>query len=333
MRILSVILVAAVVGATIGAAIAYVEVRPGASSTGPRRAECRSRRRTRRRCSAGRSRSGRSINSARCSAAPRSRTSSCFATSAKVPLTLDVGSTTCKCTIGNVSNEPIPARRIGQGEARVVGAGESRALPPDGDDSHERSAPARGSSSRSKARSPRRPASIRPTSCSTRSRPATRSRPTSIVMAFAQDELKVSEPEFSNTETRQFFDVSVEPVKSAELCRTPKAKAGVRVRVTTKPGLRLGRFDQWLAVTTNIPDAETDQDPGHRPRRRQHQHPWPDVERGPGRVAARSREEFRGCRSAAQHRDSRRECRQREVVGRVGRSAGADGQSWASRKR
>ena len=30
----------------------------------------------------------------------------------------------------------------------------------------------------------------------------------------------------------------------------------MRVRVTTKPGLRLGRFDQWLSVTTNIPDAE-----------------------------------------------------------------------------
>jgi hypothetical protein len=30
----------------------------------------------------------------------------------------------------------------------------------------------------------------------------------------------------------------------------------VRLIVTTKPGLRLGRFDQWLSVKTNIPDAE-----------------------------------------------------------------------------
>ena len=44
-------------------------------------------------------------------------------------------------------------------------------------------------------------------------------------------------------------------MKPAEL-PNPKAKAGVRVRVTTKPGLRMGRFDQWLAVSTNIPDAE-----------------------------------------------------------------------------
>jgi hypothetical protein len=74
-------------------------------------------------------------------------------------------------------------------------------------------------------------------------------------MAFAQDNLKVGEPELTNIETRQFFDVSVEPVKPSEL-PNPKAKSGARIRVSTKPGLRLGRFDQWLAVTTNIPDAE-----------------------------------------------------------------------------
>jgi hypothetical protein len=75
------------------------------------------------------------------------------------------------------------------------------------------------------------------------------------LMAFTQDNLKVGEPEFSNTETRQFFDVSVEPMEPKDL-PNPKAKAGVRVRVATKPGLRLGRFDQWLSLTTNNPDAE-----------------------------------------------------------------------------
>jgi hypothetical protein len=74
-------------------------------------------------------------------------------------------------------------------------------------------------------------------------------------MAMAQDDLKVTHPELSNIETRQFFDVKLEPIDPKSL-PNPQAKAGVRLRLTSKPGLRLGRFDQWLAVSTNIPDAE-----------------------------------------------------------------------------
>ena len=38
------------------------------------------------------------------------------------------------------------------------------------------------------------------------------------IMAFAQDDLNVSDPEFTNTETRRFFDVSIESV-SRRNCR------------------------------------------------------------------------------------------------------------------
>jgi len=75
------------------------------------------------------------------------------------------------------------------------------------------------------------------------------------VMALYQDELEVGEPTLSNEELRDYFDVRVEPAEPGSL-PNPEARKGVRITVTAKPGLPLGRFDQWLSVTTNIPDAE-----------------------------------------------------------------------------
>ena len=51
----------------------------------------------------------------------------------------------------------------------------------------------------------------------------------------------------------KYFDVKVEKVDQDKL-PTPLAKDGVRTRVTTKPGLPLGRFDGWL--DEQISDAE-----------------------------------------------------------------------------
>jgi hypothetical protein len=59
----------------------------------------------------------------------------------------------------------------------------------------------------------------------------------------------------SREETREYFDVAVEPVDRDAL-PNPQAKKGVRIRLTAKPGLPLGPFDQWLEVKTDLPDAE-----------------------------------------------------------------------------
>src|SRR3972149_5879611 len=107
MRILGLILAAAVAGATIGAAVAYVETRPGGGvAAGPT-------------ASSGES-------AAPAGAAPRVEVAEplyefgamqrgttkshefSVRNAGQSPLTLRVGSTTCKCTIGNVSNDPIP---------------------------------------------------------------------------------------------------------------------------------------------------------------------------------------------------------------------------------
>jgi hypothetical protein len=253
MRTLSVIPVALLVGATIGAAIAYVEVRPGGTVA------------VRPSASSGKT-------AAPAGAAPRIEVDQplyqfgamqrgttkshefAFRNIGQSPLTLSVGSTTCKCTIGNVSNAPIPA-----GESVKVKLEWSALVNPG---SFRQSAtiltndPLNSRVELSVEGEVTEATGVYPPDFMFDKITAGDTRSADVfVMAFAQDELKVGEPELSNTETRQFFDVSVEPLKAAEL-PNPKAKAGVRVRVTARPGLRLGRFDQWVAVSTNIPDAE-----------------------------------------------------------------------------
>lgn len=253
MRIPAVILVAAVVGATVGAAIAYVEVRPGGtgavrSSTSP----------------------GKTASSAgtaprievdqplyQFGAMQRGTTKSHefeFRNIGQSPLTLNVGGTSCKCTIGNVSNAPIPpggSVKVKLEWSALVNPGPFRQTA-----TILTNDPLNSRVELSVEGEVTEATGIYPPDFMFDKVTAGDARTADVfVLAFAQDELKVSEPEFSNTETRKFFDVSVEPLPPADL-PNPKAKAGVRVRVTAKPGLRLGRFDQWLAVSTNIPDAE-----------------------------------------------------------------------------
>ncbi len=253
MRIFGIILAAAIVGATIGAAVAYVEVLPGGAMT---------------------ARPAAGLNQAKAHAGgdpivsvgeplyqfgamQRGTTKShefIVVNDGKSPLTLRVLSTTCKCTVGNVSNEPIPpggsvgvklewSALINPGPFRQTATIETNdPLTPKIELSVE------GEVTEATGIYPPDFMFDKVTAGDEKSADV-------FIMAFSQDDLKVSAPEFTNTETRDFFDVSIESAKPADL-PNPKAKAGVRVRVTTKPGLRLGRFDQWLAVKTNIPDAE-----------------------------------------------------------------------------
>jgi hypothetical protein len=75
------------------------------------------------------------------------------------------------------------------------------------------------------------------------------------VMAMLQDDLTVSDAVLSDAATRDKFDVKIEPVEVAQL-PNKAARKGVRVTVTTKPGLPIGRFNQWLSLRTNLPEAE-----------------------------------------------------------------------------
>jgi hypothetical protein len=74
------------------------------------------------------------------------------------------------------------------------------------------------------------------------------------VMAMLQDELTVTDPQFSDPTIRDKFDVKIEPVEKSAL-PNKLARRGYRLTVTTKPGLPVGRFHSWMTIHTNLPDA------------------------------------------------------------------------------
>jgi hypothetical protein len=75
------------------------------------------------------------------------------------------------------------------------------------------------------------------------------------VMAMLQDELTISSAELSDVEYRDKFDVKVEPVDRDKL-PVKTARDGVRITLATKPGLPVGRFSQYLTLTTNLKEGE-----------------------------------------------------------------------------
>jgi hypothetical protein len=74
------------------------------------------------------------------------------------------------------------------------------------------------------------------------------------VMAMLQDELAVKDPQISDPTIRDRFDVKIEPVEPSAL-PNKLAKRGYRVTITAKEGLPVGRFHAWLTLSTSLPDA------------------------------------------------------------------------------
>jgi hypothetical protein len=74
-------------------------------------------------------------------------------------------------------------------------------------------------------------------------------------MAMLQDELAVKDPEFSDPTLRDKFDVKIEPVEKDGL-PNKLARKGVRITLTTKPDIPVGRFASWLRVHTDLKDSE-----------------------------------------------------------------------------
>jgi hypothetical protein len=74
------------------------------------------------------------------------------------------------------------------------------------------------------------------------------------VMAMLQDKLEISSAELSSEETRDKFDVKIEHVERDKL-PSKKARDGVRITLTAKPGLPIGRFHQYLTLDTNLKEG------------------------------------------------------------------------------
>ncbi|HVT30925.1 MAG TPA: DUF1573 domain-containing protein [Lacipirellulaceae bacterium] len=75
------------------------------------------------------------------------------------------------------------------------------------------------------------------------------------VMAMLQDTLTVTDPQFSDPTVRGKFNVDISRATKSEL-PNKNAKQGVRVTVTALPNLPVGRLATWLTLHTNLPDAE-----------------------------------------------------------------------------
>jgi Protein of unknown function (DUF1573) len=171
------------------------------------------------------------------------------------PLTLRAGTTTCKCTLSQVSEEAIPPK--GSTTVKVewtakadVGPFGQTANILTNDPLHStlelhvqgRIATASG---------------VEPPDLLFDKIPVGESRSAQVyVMAMLQDDLKVSDPLLSDASLRDRFEVKIEPVDRKDL-PNKLAKQGVRVTVTAKNDLPVGRFVQWLSLKTNLKQAET----------------------------------------------------------------------------
>lgn len=173
----------------------------------------------------------------------------------QAPLTLRVGQTTCKCTLGEVTHDAVPP-----GGSTTVTL-EWKALTDNG--------PFRQSATLT-TNDPL--ASSIELSIEGQVTEATNVSPSEflfdklsvgetksaevILMAMLQDELTVNEAKISEDTSSELFDVKIEPVEKSKL-PNPLAKQGVKITVTAKPGLPVGRLYQWLSLHTNLDEAQT----------------------------------------------------------------------------
>lgn len=75
------------------------------------------------------------------------------------------------------------------------------------------------------------------------------------LLAYLSDKLEVKNPEFTEPETAEFFEVKLEPLDKEQLKQaggghTPKS--GYTLRIKTKPGLPSGVLRQTIRVRTNL---------------------------------------------------------------------------------
>ena len=255
MRILPVIIVSALVGALVGGAVAYVEVATDPIATGlpgdkpsavlalPTDASVPRAQVDQAEFNFGTMQEGRR----------RSHTFT-FKNVGAAPLTLRVGKPTCKCTVGQVTDRPIPPGESGTVTLEwtaLTGSGPFRQSAPVYTNDPLNSTielVIHGDVTEAEG--------IEPREFAFDTVPVGESKSASVfVMAMLQDNLVVSGPQFSDPLLRDKFDVTITPVAQEDL-PNPKAKAGVVITATAKAGLPVGRFNQWLAVKTNLEDGE-----------------------------------------------------------------------------
>jgi hypothetical protein len=170
------------------------------------------------------------------------------------PLTLQVGQTTCKCTLGEVTHEAVPpggATQVKLEWSAISGHGPFRQTA-----TLITNDPVNSTVELTIEGQITEATNVSPPEFLFDKIAVGESKTAEVfVMAMLEDDLTVSEATFSDAATSDKFDVKIEPAEKKDL-PNPDAKRGVRITVTAKPGLPLGRIAQSLSVRTNLADAE-----------------------------------------------------------------------------
>lgn len=171
------------------------------------------------------------------------------------PLEISVGATSCKCTIGDVENRPIPpGETVG-----VTLRWEAKALP----------GPFRQTATLL-TNDPRAShvelsvqgevinvTTLQPPEWLFDKAPAGQERTDSIyLMSFERDSFEVRSTDIEPADGAKFFDVTVHQVPREEL-PDEKAKSGVRIDVTLRGQIPLGPLHHWVVVETDLPEFES----------------------------------------------------------------------------
>jgi hypothetical protein len=254
MRILSIILVAALIGCLVGGAVAYVEVRSDLEAVTELPGETQV------------------SSTASKDAMPRAQVEEPhyeFGTMQRgttkshdfeirnvgdAPLHLTAGSTTCKCTLSEVSESAIPPG--GTTHVKVQWTAKADAGHFTQTATVRTDDPLHSNLELTVSGEIMTASGIEPPDFTFDKIPVGEYRTAQVyVMGMLQDDLQVSDPELSDPSIRDKFEVKIEAVDPKEL-PNKSARKGVRVSLTAKEGLPIGRFMQWLSLKTNLKDAE-----------------------------------------------------------------------------
>jgi hypothetical protein len=170
------------------------------------------------------------------------------------PLTLQVGQTSCKCTLGEVTGDAIPPG--GTTHVELEWSAKSESGPFRQTATIITNDPLKSRVELSIEGEVVAARGVEPSEFVFDKVTSGESKSVDVyVMSLVQEELEVRGAELSDEATRENFDVKIEGVER-ELLPNPNAKDGVKVTLTVKGDLPIGRFDQWLTLDTNLQDGE-----------------------------------------------------------------------------
>jgi hypothetical protein len=170
------------------------------------------------------------------------------------PLRLQVGQTSCKCTLGEVTGDAIPPG--GSTHVELEWSAKSESGPFRQTAIIITNDPLQSQIELSIEGEVVAPTGVQPAAFGFDKVMAGEGKSAEVfVMALVQDDIEVSGAELSDPATRDKFDVKIERVER-ELLPNPNAKDGVKITLTAKSDLPIGRFDQWLSLQTNLQDGE-----------------------------------------------------------------------------